>query len=372
MQRRRGSRGSFRGRCYHSRGQQNMEEMYEVLRFIEHGTHCRQSMDCIRGNLLIRYLKERQGIGKSELFGWFRQLCVCVDQYHRCRKQREYRYLNPYSVVVSEEGRLFLLDLEAPENGSVLKQMQKPAVREGFVKPVCEISARGQGADIFAYGKTIQFLLAYAEVHPRLTKWEELRLSRVIARCTGESGKAYADINQVLRDLPAVKEKEQAKTRCGASDSSGMRRRKKLLAAVCACAVVCAFLTLENNGPASGGEISGRAVGGAVLSGGIGPDPGEGLEESDILAAAGKILEDYAASEDQEDLRKVLGMVQEMELDAVRCLAEIYDKLSMEEDAAGAYGRLVQIEKEPGRLEAAWERKSELQELKTAGEENVP
>ena len=68
-------------------GQQNMEEMYEVLRFIEHGTHCRQSMDCIRGNLLIRYLKERQGIGKSELFGWFRQLCVCVDQYHRCRSR---------------------------------------------------------------------------------------------------------------------------------------------------------------------------------------------------------------------------------------------------------------------------------------------
>ena len=113
MQRRRGSRGSFRGRCYHSRGQQNMEEMYEVLRFIEHGAHCRQSMDCMRGTLLVRYLKARREIGKSELFGWFRQLCVCVDQYHRCRKQREYRYLNPYSVVVSEERSLFLLDLEA-------------------------------------------------------------------------------------------------------------------------------------------------------------------------------------------------------------------------------------------------------------------
>ena len=110
--------------------------MYEVLRFIEHGAHCRQSMDCIRGTILIRYLKENPEIGKAGLFGWFRQLCVCVDQYHRCRKQKEYRYLNPYSIVVSEEGELLLLDLESPENAFVMKQMQKHAVRNHFVKPV--------------------------------------------------------------------------------------------------------------------------------------------------------------------------------------------------------------------------------------------
>lgn len=349
-----------------------MEEMYEVLRFIEHGPHCRQSMDCIRGTLLIHYLKERREIGKTELFEWFRQLCVCIDQYHRCRKQREYRYLNPYSIVVSEEKRLFLLDLEASENGSVLKQMQKPAVREGFVKPVCEISAGGQSADIFAYGKTIQFLLACTQADAGLTRWEEMRLSRVIARCTGESEKAYSDINQVLRDLPAVKDKERVKKQSGDSGALVIRRRKKLLAAACACTVVCAFPALRNNGSAAGGESGGRAVRGAALSGSIGSHAGEMMKETDILAAAGRILEDYTVSADQEDLRKVLGMVREIELDAVRCLAEAYDKLDMEKEAEEVYGRLIQIEKEPGRLETAWERKMELQDQKTAGEENVP
>ena len=348
-----------------------MEEMYEVLRFIEHGTHCRQSMDCIRGNLLIRYLKERQGIEKSELFGWFRQLCVCVDQYHRCRKQREYRYLNPYSVVVSEEGRLFLLDLEAPENGSVLKQMQKPAVREGFVKPVCEISAGGQSADIFAYGKTIQFLLAYAEVHPRLTKWEELRLSRVIARCTGESGKAYADINQILTDLPAVKEKKQLKARNGASDPPGMSRRKRLLAAACICIAACAFLTLGDEEAASGEKITERVWGGAA-SWGSGPYTGEMMEKTAVLAAAGRMLEGYAEREDREELRKVLGMVREIELGAVWCLAGAYDMLDMEEEAAEAYKRIIQIEKDPERLAAARERELELQELKSEEGKDAP
>ena len=187
-----------------------MEEMYEVLRFIEHGVHCRQSLDCIRGMLLIRYLQVEHRIGKKELFRWFRQLCVCVDQYHRCRKQREYRYLNPYSVVVSEDGELFLLDLEAPENGSVLKQMQKPAVRDSFVKPVCEIRAGGgQSADLFAYGKTIQFLLAYTQTDPGLTRWEEIRLSRIIARCTGESGKSICGY-QPGAERPACGEGEEA------------------------------------------------------------------------------------------------------------------------------------------------------------------
>ena len=353
-----------------------MEEMYEVLRFIEHGVHCRQSLDCIRGMLLIRYLQVEHRIGKKELFRWFRQLCVCVDQYHRCRKQREYRYLNPYSVVVSEDGELFLLDLEAPENGSVLKQMQKPAVRDSFVKPVCEIRAGGgQSADLFAYGKTIQFLLAYTQTDPGLTRWEEIRLSRVIARCTGESGKAYADISQVLKDLPVAKEKKRVKTRSRPSDVSGLQRRRKLLAAACACTVVCAVLTLGNDGPASGGEISGRGLSGAAFSGMSVPGTERGLKESDIMAAAGKILEDYmayTAGENQEDLRKALGLIRELEINAVRCLAETYGKLGMEDEALEAYERLVQIEREPERLEAAGRRKRELEELKTGKEENTP
>ena len=375
-----------------------MEEMYEVLRFIEHGAHCRQSMDCIRGKLLIHYLKEHRGIGKAELFRWFRQLGVCVDQYHRSRKQREYRYLNPYSIVVSEEGGLCLLDLEAPGNGEVLKQMQRPAVREGFVKPVCEMLSGGQSADLFAYGKTIQFLLAYTQTDADITRWEEMRLSRVIDRCTGEAGKSYADIGQVLRDLPVVKEKQREGVRSRASAKSG-GVRKKLLAAASACTVICAFLTLGNDGAVSGGEIPGNSVEGGARSGSAelsvsadlpaGTDPytgadlpagtdlytdadlaadtdlpaGKPAEEVDVLADADRLLEGYAASEELGELRRTLGMVREIELKAVRCLAETYDKLDMEE-ALEIYERLIQIEKDPEKLEEALERKEELEALK--------
>ena len=53
--------------------------MYEVLKFIEHDAHCRQSMDCVRGTVLLSYLKEHPQIEKAVLFGWFRELAVSVE-----------------------------------------------------------------------------------------------------------------------------------------------------------------------------------------------------------------------------------------------------------------------------------------------------
>ena len=179
--------------------------MYEVLKFIEHGVHCRQSMDCVQGTILLNYLKENPQTEKGMLISWFRELAASVDQYHRSHSRQNYRYLNPCSIVVSEEGTLFLLDMEAPDNEQVMKRMQKRAVRNHFVKPIYEIGTAGNNdADLFAYGRTIQFILAYSEVYPELRRWDENRLSRVIGRCTGESRRKYADLQQVLKDLAAI------------------------------------------------------------------------------------------------------------------------------------------------------------------------
>ena len=326
--------------------------MYEVLKFIEHGAHCRQSMDCIRGTILIRYLRENPRIGKAELFGWFRQLCVCVDQYHRCRSLKEYRYLNPYSVIVSEEGELFLLDLEAPENAFVMKQMQKRAVRSHFVKPVCRIEAGGgQKADLFAYGKTIQFLLAYTDPAPRLTRLEEARLSRIIDRCMGVGRKGYEDIGQVIKSLPSVKQEPP---------QSLNRRRTMLLAlaAGCICVSACALLIPGRDGAASGEESTfleekqGEA-GEPVKTDVVSAPEEEAATEKEILERTEQILEQYVSGGAEKDIYTALELGREIELDTVRCLSGLYEKLGMAEEAADAYDRLIRIEEEPERIEAA-------------------
>ena len=65
---------------YAAKRELHMEEMYEVLRFIEHGAHCRQSMDCVRGTLLAEFLNRNQQAEKAMLFRRIRELCLCLDQ----------------------------------------------------------------------------------------------------------------------------------------------------------------------------------------------------------------------------------------------------------------------------------------------------
>ena len=228
----------------------HMEEMYEVMKFVEHGEHCRQSMDCVRGTTLLACLKEEPRVGKATLFRWFRELAVSVDQFHRCRNGQDYRYLNPCSIIVTEEGGLMLLDMEAPDNSAAARQMQTGAVREHFVKPVYRMGVtRNHEADLYAYGKTLQFMLACTDVSPSLSRWEELRLERLIARCTGEKKPRFEDMRQVVRALPAPAENRMGRRRAERTvEGSKTGYLPAAAAGAAACLIVCLALDIGRQG----------------------------------------------------------------------------------------------------------------------------
>ena len=166
------------------------EKGYDVVRFIEHGGKCRPAMDYVRGQTLIGRLQTEKKIPKKLLFQWFRMLCTQLDCYHRSKGMQCYRYLSPYSVIVTREEKLLLLDLSVPGNGFVMKKMQIPAVRAHFVMPAGKKrSGMAVGIDLYGLGKLFQFMLAYTSVAPPLTWKEEFMMSLVIQKCTGENGK---------------------------------------------------------------------------------------------------------------------------------------------------------------------------------------
>ena len=115
-----------------------------------------------------------------------------------------YRYLSPYSIIVTREEKLLLLDLSAQSNGFVMKKMQMPAVRAHFLMPAeMKRSNIAAGMDLYSLGKIFQFMLAYTTVVPQLTWKEEVMMSLVIQKCTGERGKkTYREFHQILRELP--------------------------------------------------------------------------------------------------------------------------------------------------------------------------
>lgn len=180
------------------------EKGYDVIRFIEHGGKCRPAMDYVRGQVLIERIRGGKKVPKELLFQWFRMLCSQMDCYHRSKRAQCYRYLSPYSVVVTKEEQLFLLDLGAASNAFVMKKMQLPAVREHFVMPKGKKRRNmAIGMDLYGLGKLFQFLLASTETVPKLSWREEMWMTLVIQKCTGENGKKpYEEFEQVLKRLP--------------------------------------------------------------------------------------------------------------------------------------------------------------------------
>lgn len=162
---------------------------------------------------MIYRVRDNPQITKEQLFTWFGQLLEQVIQYHRCHDDQNYRYINPYSVLVARDGKLLLLDLEAESNGFVMRNLQKRAMRTHFVKPVVHITeGSGDLLDLYGYGKTIQFILANTNVEPSLSKFQENKLERIINKCLNESkGKQYKELKEVEKELPVINEKRKWK-----------------------------------------------------------------------------------------------------------------------------------------------------------------
>lgn len=188
-------------------------ENYEVIKFIEHGGKCRIIMDCVSGRLLSERLNDRREITKEKIYKWFYMLTGELEKYQRCKNGQCYRYINPCSILVTHQDKILLLDLSAQSNDFVMKNMQKPAMREHFVNPIIQIHENSRLAvDLYGLGKTMQFILAYTEDYIGHTRREEYLLSGIIEKCLGENPKRkYENLKQIQKELPRIVCKEQKK-----------------------------------------------------------------------------------------------------------------------------------------------------------------
>ena len=114
-----------------------MEEKrnYEILKFVMHGDKCYISTDIVNGKPLIVWLKYNAHITKEQFYEWARQIIADLDHFHRCRGNPCYQYVNPYSVIVGEDGKVYLLDLASKEQEDMMHLMQRRYVRENFLSP---------------------------------------------------------------------------------------------------------------------------------------------------------------------------------------------------------------------------------------------
>lgn len=235
---------------------------YETIKMIERGGKCHIVMDFVKGDPLIYWLRYHPDISKQKLFVWLETIVNQMEQYHRSSCSACYRYLNPYSIIVTKEENLALIDLEADSNADIVRNMQKRVIRTNF-SPQDNIKRKKVETDIFCTGKTIQFLLAQTDANPKLSRREERQLSKLISRCIQpEMKQSYGDFMSILYDLPKLKRKHyikpKEKSSVGNKFQPGLWRKILLVIVIIAViggGILKSFLLSSDENPVSTANV---------------------------------------------------------------------------------------------------------------------
>lgn len=182
---------------------------YDVLKLVMHNNRCYVSTDYVMGKPLIYWLKYHPDIPKELLYNWIREIIQSLDNFHQSQGNPSYQYVNPYSVIVSEEQKLFLLDVGSRKHDDMLHLMRRRYVREHFLSPDNQYYQKvSMREDIYGLGKTLQYIMASVEVVPPLSRWEERRFQKIISKCLSQtSKKSYQSIREISEHFPKRKEK---------------------------------------------------------------------------------------------------------------------------------------------------------------------
>lgn len=183
-----------------------MEERkgYNVLKMVMHGNRCYISTDYVRGKPLIQWLKYHPEISKEQLLGWVRDILRDLDCFHQSQGFPAYQYVNPYSMIISEEMKIYLLDPGGKGHEELLHIMQRKMVREHFLSPDNQFYQKSDVAeDIYGFGKSLQYLIASVEVIPSWSRKEEKKLRKIISKCLNQkSKKSYKTVREISGKFP--------------------------------------------------------------------------------------------------------------------------------------------------------------------------
>lgn len=185
-----------------------MQKKYEVIRFVKQGQDCHVVSDCVTGEILAEYLKRNPNIAKEQLFLWVHQLIRELINVSNVKNILNYGYLNPFCIVIKQDNMLSLLNLKAENNREILCATERYHIPQFFFK-------KGQYDEIFAFGKTLQFILAKTNISPPLSMMEEMKLKHIISKCLSDNfKKKYQNFSKIKSDFPKKVKKRKKKRIC--------------------------------------------------------------------------------------------------------------------------------------------------------------
>lgn len=273
------------------------KEGYDVLRLIEHNQVCYVSSEYARGKPLPRWLKYHPCVKKEELFKLISDIAGQLSQIHRCRENPCYQYVNPYSIIVSEDGQVRFLDVNAGSNGEQLRIMQRRTVREHFLPPEEPYYQKASvELDIYGFGRTLQYVLAETEAEPPLRRTEEARFQKIISRCLDRHSKRpFQSVSDIQKMIPVYRQKKEE-----AEGSGRLKRAAAAALVITAIGAAAAGGYTAVTGGASAGEKTEEQKSGTEQKAENGQMTGQQEEESVQEAKSGQMMEQQEERLSQE------------------------------------------------------------------------
>lgn len=187
------------------------KEEFDVIRLIEHNKICYVSSEYVRGRSLPGWIKFHPCVEKEKLFQMIQDIVNQLSQIHRCGGNPCYQYVNPYSIIVSEEGKTGFLDINAESNNDLLRLMQRRTVREHFLPPEEPYYQKASvELDIYGLGKVLQYMLSEVEVEPPLKRSEEAKFQKIISKCLNRhSKKVFQNVSEIQKMIPRYEKREK-------------------------------------------------------------------------------------------------------------------------------------------------------------------
>ena len=172
---------------------------------------------------LGEFILEHPKVDKKQFLKWIGQIAKEMESIEIAKGILIYGFLVPFNIIVKESGELALLNLKIKSNQKRLdKMLTNQSIKQFFPED-------GSYDDIYSFGKTLQYLLAKAELEPCLTKREEKKFRKIISKCLkSNSKKSYESFEEILSDISSIEEK-------------GIRKRTIMLTI---CALVLSIIAI--------------------------------------------------------------------------------------------------------------------------------
>lgn len=199
------------------------QKEYDILKLVESQGRCYVSSACVQGITLASYLKFHPDLPKDQLLDWMRQILQQLDMFHRCRGNPCYQYVNPYSMIVGEEGTIHFADLGSTAQETLRRKLERRSIRESFLMSDNQYYQRASLADdLYGIGRTFQYMLAAAESVPPVKGREKRKIKRMIYQCLhqhpdpekkGKWHRQYQTIQDISDQFPRKRKKTKYKRR---------------------------------------------------------------------------------------------------------------------------------------------------------------